>query len=438
MTQTAIQAERAVIGAMLIKREAADRARLSLKPDDFYDLKNQLAFSAILAAIDSGHDEPDIAIVSEQLRRDGHMADLGSSNYLLNCIDEVSQAEHIQSYARIVKEASLDRAIGDQITRTHEERTPGNVSRLGELIATRQGLQCGKIFDFRENLGEALIELFQAKDPGIRTGFRNLDDLLSGLHPSEGDLMTIGARTSGGKTATMTAFAVNMAAKGVECLFLTTEMTESQMVSRVLPMATRIPAWKFRKRQLNDQEKKDVVDIAKEKLEPLSLKIIGKSRPSVNDIRAAVIQARPKVLFVDYLQRLKLGGGDARHYQIMDAMMELKTLAQELGVQIILGCQLDRGRDKNAAVPPTLSDLKDSGAIEAESDQVLLLWRPPETELAKRPEWLPPPDGSVQVECLIAKNRHGPANVATDFLLNGELVEISEKLVKPTQQELYR
>lgn len=430
-----LQAEKAVLGSMLMDTAAVDKALDALTPEDFYQGANRVIFTAMQEMVEAGS-AVDALLVTDALRKQGTLGNVGGADYLLGCESEVSTADHVAHYARLVREAALERAIGRQLTTTNGDRSPENVSKLGELIAARDGLRTAKAFDFRQDLGAALIELFEHADPGVLTGFPVLDDLLCGLHPADGDLMTIGARTSGGKTATMCAMAVQMAGRGVECMYLTTEMSESQLVHRVLPMVSGIPAWKLRRRQLSDREKEQLVDAAKEKLEHLTLKVIGKSRPSLADIRSIVVANRPRVIFIDYLQRLKFDSREVRAYAISDLMRDLKSLAQQFSVQIVIGCQLDRARDKNPGLPPTLADLKDSAGIEAESDQVLLLWKPLEAELVKRPDWVPPPSGCVHVECLVAKNRHGPANVAADFMLNGELVQMIEREVKLAQGEL--
>lgn len=420
------EAEMAVLGCMLIDDEAARAAAAGVAPRDFHAPEHRKAFNAACRILERDA-APDLVTLGAELRRTDELGAAGGAAHLADCVHSVSTTAHLPYYLRLVREASLDRQVTAQLARTAADKTPENVKRLGELIVALGGVHQHAVFDFRKDLGAALLALMESRPTTLDTGFAGLDAVVEGYEP--GDVCTVGARTSGGKTALMTKIALNMAAAGAPVLYLTTEMTEYQMVYRVLPIYARVPAVKFRRRNLNARDKEVVVAAAKRDLEPLPVMVYGKSRPAFADVQAVIAQAKPRVVFIDYLQRCRFPDGDSMTYRIQEFMVMLKSYAQDAGVTAFVGCQLDRQRDKTAGTPPTLADLKDSGAIEAESDQVILLWRPPDAHYAKRAGWTPPASGQACLEAIVAKNRHGPANVAADLLLDGDFVDVVERLL---------
>lgn len=438
--KTALEAERAVLGCLLIEAAAARKVLDAMTAESFYLEDHRHVFKAA-AAVFARDGAVDIVTLAQAMTAAGTLAGIGGSNaassgkaYLVHLVESVVHTAHADYYARLVKEAALDRRIEVQLIKTAQDKTPENVKALHELMVALHGVRHERVFDFRVDLGEALDELLKAKAEVVDLGFPKLDAALGGL--DVGDITTVGARTSGGKTAFMVKACLQVAARGVECLYLTTEMTEAQVVARVLPAASGVPAWKFRRRVFDKEDPKKMLDACAENLSRLPIKVYGKSRFSLHDINAVVVQAKPRVVFVDYLQRCEFPPGDTRAYQIMDFMISLKTMAQESRLNIIIGCQLDRRLDKTAPEPEN-ADLKDSGAIEAESDQVLLLWKPTEKELLKE-GGDPAPPGHHVIRAKISKNRHGAAWDRADFLLNGPLVDLCQRLApEPAQEDLW-
>lgn len=417
------EAEKATLGSMMIELPAARAAAMHLEPVDFYEEKHRDIYSAALGILARGpRQELDVVLLAAELRERGHLDRIGGGAYLSELIESVATAAHVEYYAQIVRKASLDRQVATQLLITADNKTPENVKILGDLIFRLEGAVGSKIIDLREDIKDIVERLLAAKNEGIKTGFFELDSLFCGLDAGNGDLLTIGARPSEGKTALMTRMAVNMAFQGVEVLYLTAEMSEDQMVYRILPMATGIPYYKFRSQTLSDDERGLVVETAAEKLQLLPVKLLGKSRFSLADIRSACIRARPRVVFIDYLDRCEFPKAESRAYQIGEFLAGLRSFLMDTKIVGVLGCQLDRGVDKAPKIPPTLSDLRGSGAIENESTHVMLLWRPPPEKID-----IPPGPDCIAIEGVIKKNRFGPREVATDFELNGELVRFTER-----------
>lgn len=429
----AIDAERAVLGSALITTTAARKAIEILRPADFYRDDHRAIFSAMAACLERDK-TVDLVTLAEDMRGKDLLAEVNADGelcsgaaYLNELVQSTSTADHIEHYARLVREASLQRQFTVQLHATAKDRTDENVARLGDILTALTSIRHDRIFDFRTDLADALDEILKSAPTALDTGFPEIDRNLGGL--DIGDVTTIGARTNGGKTAMMVKIAMNLAEKGTEILYLTTEMTEAQIVTRVLPMATRIPAWKFRRKAFSDDDVKRIMNATAETLCKLPVKVYGKRTLSIADVRAAVALAKPRVVFVDYLQRCTFPAGDTRAYQIMDFMIALKSLAMDSRTNIIIGCQLDRKLDKAADTRPANSDLKDSGAIEAESDQIILMWKPSEKELRKDAANIQMPEGYIPLKAVVSKNRHGAANDEANFILNRQYVEIVEREV---------
>lgn len=434
-----LSAEQAVIGSMLLEAPAVQTSLNYLKPEDFYVEIHREIFGAIADMFaNDGRGGIDIVTVGAYLKSAGKLDVVGGQAYLSECLQQVATAAHVEYYADIVKKASISRQIKVQFVKTYEKQTGENLRILGDLIGVYGTDRRDNILDLQKDIGKAIEELIDKKHKPLPTGFKKLDALISG--GERGELWVIGARTSGGKTAMMTRLMCNMALAEIPALYITTEMTSYQMVGRILPMASGVPAWKFRQRALTKEDVKSVMDACADSLQPLPIKIYGRPRVGIDEIRSAIVRAKPSVIFVDYLQRCKLPKGDNRVYQIEEFMVELKTLTQEMNILTFLGAQLDRALDKNPGMAPTLADLRGSGAIEHEADGVMLLWKPPEEILKKRADYVPSSErpGMVHIDAVIAKGRNCAAGVSTPFELNGDLIKMSEKIVARHEEEGYR
>lgn len=420
-------AEEAVIGTLMVEAQACKVAQLYLRPTDLYSEANRRVYEAVEALLDSQAGGVDIVTVAERMRADGTLEAAGGTDHLRECIAKAATAAHMEWYCRIVQQASLRRQFHVQLGATTEFETPENVAKLADLVLRLEGSSGGHIFDFRVDIKDAVEALLRNKTPGLQTGFFQLDSLFSGLAPDDGDLLVIGGRASEGKTAMMTRMCCNMAmgaggGDSEECLYLTTEMSEHQMVYRVLPMATGIPAYKYRSKTLTPEEIGLTCDVAAEKLMQLPIQVLGKSELSIQDIRSTCARARPRVVFIDYLDRCKFPRAENRAYAIGEFLRLLRNFLKDTHILGVLGAQLDRGMDKTPNTPPSLADLRGSGAIEHEATHVVLIWRPP----AKKIEVFPSP-GCIPLEAIVGKNRFGPRFVTADFELNEELVKFTER-----------
>lgn len=434
------EAEQAAIGSALIERWAALKVIQLLKMGDFYDDKHRRIYGAIERIAESGSlFEVDVVLVAEELRRKNELDAAGGGSYLAEIINKVTTSAHVEHYIRYVKEASLERQIEQQISVVQADSTPEQVKDLGDLILALQGNRGGGIFDMRHDLGPMLEEIVERPEPGILCGIGVIDELVTGnFH--KGELWTIGARPGGGKTALMLRLAASMATKldpAAEVLYITMEMRTKEMVTRLLPMATGIPHSRFRTGRLSKGDIENVMEVGAE-MSLMPLKIAHKSRASLDDIRGMIFQAKPQVVFIDYLQRCRLGRGDNLPHAIGEFYADLKSFMLDTGCIGFIGCQTDREMDKFPNIPPTMSHLKGSGGIESESDGVMMLWQPPQEVIMKRAGWVPPRAGMDPIELIFRKNRNGPRDVQADLELDGQLIKMCERLGPPEQQEAFQ
>jgi replicative DNA helicase len=422
------EAEMAVLASALLESLAAEKVLGALKASDFYFENHRDIFNAF---VDVRKDRKPIDYVTVAERLKGARKPITVKD-LASMAHKVGTAAHVDHYVSIVKEKSKLRqiiALGTgMVTACYREEKDSEIIRdeAQQGLNKIGGADAFDIIDFRKDLSEVLDHL-NGKPNLLYTGFPELDKAICGLEP--GDLVGVGARTSVGKTAFKTKLALNVAKAKRSVLYITTEMRGPQIVLRVLPMETGIPAWKFRKRELTGVDFARINEVAAENLSTLPIWVLGKPRISLQEIRTVVSMLKPDLTIVDYLQRMKLPKAENRAYQLEEAMIELKTIAQECNTVMMVSVQLDRGMDKTPNNPPVLADFRSSGAIEAEIDWAFMLWEPPAAVRSKRIGWTPPPPGHRDIDLWVRKARHGDKDVPFQLLLNKEVVEFLEKSI---------
>ena len=420
-------AEKALIGCLTFGRKVAQQVRSTISAEDLDLEAHRFIFQAAMEVLDSGSDTDAITII-EALRVNGKLGDVGGGTYIDECYQSVMTSDNVGEYARLVRWASLERKIKTQVLVTANESTPEQVSVLGELILAQRGLSISGFMDFRNDLPDVLDAYITSKEKGLNIGFENIDPFLQHIHG--GQILTIGARAGCGKTAIMTKIMLNIASEyGVNCCYLTTEMTTTEVLCRVLPIVSGVHAWKLNTRTLSLEDQRKLYESIPEKLTHLPIKVFAHGWPKLEDIQSAVIQSKCRVLFIDYLQRCRFPErkGELRTYAIADFMRRLKTFVQDTRITAVLACQLNRKRDKEKEAP-TMSDLSDSGSVENESDKVALVWEREFDDMA-------PAYGNKGYEWIQAKNRRGRsgASVTARLQLDQNLVDmITLDYEKPT------
>jgi replicative DNA helicase len=391
MPPQSIEAEQALLGAMLIEKEAINRALEILDEDDFYKEAHRKIFSAIVRLYERNR-EVDTITVSEDLRGRGDMEVVGGPGYLQELINSVLTAANAHHYAKIVKDKAIVRNLINAATQVVAQsyEASGDVDELLDkaesvIFGATQHKASKSFSPMRDIIVDSLerVEvLYQTKGAiaGIPTGFYDLDKITSGLQKS--DLIVVAARPSMGKTALVLDIAQHM---GIEqrlpVAIFSLEMTKEQVGLRMLCSQARINQHKLKTGQLAEEDWGKLTSAAR-RLSESPIFIDDTPNLSVLEIRAKTRRLASKqgslgLVVIDYLQlirgRTKI---ENRQQEISEISRSLKALARELEVPVISVSQLSRAVEARTDKRPMLSDLRESGAIEQDADLVLLLMRP--------------------------------------------------------------
>jgi len=417
----AVDMEIAVLGAMMLEKNAVTDTIDMLSGDSFYDPKHQFIYGAIRELF--GTSNPiDLLTVTQKLRENGELEGAGGVVYISSLTQRVASSAHVEYHARIIAQKHIQREIIRMCSETLRDAYD-ETSDVFELLTKAEG----QLFGIAENnmkksitsmqtvVMEAIAEIEKAAQnsdglSGVPTGFRKLDELTSGWQRS--DMIVIAARPAMGKTAFVLSMARNTAVDfnmGVAVFSL--EMSSVQLVKRLISSESRISAEKLRKGKLEDHEFQQLYSRVT-KLSTAPIFIDDTPGLSVFDLRAKCrrlkMQHDIQMVIIDYLQLMSAGGGKGngnREQEISTISRSIKEIAKELNIPIIALSQLSRsvetrGGDKK----PVLSDLRESGAIEQDADIVGFLYRPEYYGLMQAE------DGSSNQgvgEVIIAKHRNG-------------------------------
>ncbi|NMA82404.1 MAG: replicative DNA helicase [Epulopiscium sp.] len=409
-----LEAERSVLGSMMMDREAIAVASEYLHADDFYRPDHQSIFQAMIDLYNKG--EPvDLITLNNRISEMGVLEQIGGANYLTELAAMVPTSAHVKNYAKIVEEKSLLRRLIKM-----SQSIAGLSYEAKEDISVIMSRAEEEVFNISQNrrtenfapIREVLVETFekiesiyhnQGRVTGIPTGFLDLDYKTAGLQPS--DLILIAARPSMGKTA----FALNLAQyaalrENVSTAIFSLEMSKDQLVNRMLCGEAMVDAQKLRTGNL---EQEDWVKIARA-MGPLSeapIYIDDTPGITVTEMRAKCRRLKLEkgldLIMIDYLQLMSgTGRGDSRQQEISEISRSLKALAREMQAPVIALSQLSRACESRADHRPMLSDLRESGAIEQDADVVMFLYRDE--------YYHPDTEAKNQAELIIAKQRNGP------------------------------
>jgi len=428
-----LEAEQSVLGSMMLERTALEKGMEILRAEDFYRPAHQEVYDALVALAE--RDEPcDLITLTEELRSRGKLEDIGGAEYLMALVNSVPTAAHIEHYAKICEQKSILRkliAAGTEIIgmASHEDQEVDAITdRAERLIFSVAQRRLGEYFQPIAPLvmqtWDWIDRRFQAKGAasGLTTGFTKLDHMTSGLQKS--DFIIIAARPSMGKTALALDIAANAAMNDRQTVALfSIEMSAEQLVQRMVCARARANSHRLRTGYFQDEEW-ERISRASGELWGAPMFIDDTTDITVLAMRAKCRRLKAEhglgLVVVDYLQLIRAQrGGDNRQQEISEIARGLKSLARELKVPVIALSQLSRAPAKREDKRPMLSDLRESGSIEAEADLVALLFRP-DYYVVKEVEdtrAVGGHDGSTYdpekrnietTEIIIAKHRNGP------------------------------
>jgi replicative DNA helicase len=408
-----LEAEESLIGAMLLSRDAIAASLERCSASDFYRPSHGQIFSAITTLYGQG--EPaDAVTVSEQLRRNNVLDDIGGTAALVALQSNTPAISSAARYARIVEEHALLRkliGVSQEISEIAYD-LPSDVTEAIDraesmVFEVSQRRTTDSVAPLQELLSQSLDrleELYGRGDTitGVPTGFTDLDEHLAGLQPS--NLIVVGARPSMGKTAFALGIAAHAAVMNTPVLFFSLEMGHLEIAQRVLCAEARVDASRMRNGRLLEGDWPKISN-AIGRIGNAPLHIDDNPNVTVMDIRARARRMKAReglgLVVVDYLQLMSgRARAENRQVEISEISRGLKILARELEIPVIALSQLSRGLEARSDKRPMLADLRESGAIEQDADVVMFIYR----------DDIYNPDSADRgtAEIQIAKHRNGP------------------------------
>ena len=411
-----LDAEKSLLGAVLIDEEVlADAAEIT-HAHDFYDKNHGLIFAGMMRLFEK-HKPVDLLTLTDELKRKDELEMVGGSAYLTELTNYVPTAAHASAYAEMVAQTAVRRRL---------IKASGDISELGydESTTTQELLEKAEaeLFSVSDqstkqdlvSLESILTDSFDRIEElsknkgslrGVRTGYRDLDNMTAGLQKS--DLIILAARPAMGKTTLVTNLAYNVATiEKKPVLFFSLEMSKEQLVDRMLADASGVDSWNIRTGNLSDN---DFAKLSEAMGEMAEAPIYIDDTPGLS-----VLEMRTKarriahdnqlgLIIVDYLQLMQANGNHNgnRVQEVSEISRGLKLIARELNVPLIALSQLSRSVESRTPPIPQLADLRESGSIEQDADIVSFIYRPGYYE---------PDNPEVQniTDLIIAKHRNGP------------------------------
>jgi replicative DNA helicase len=410
-----IDAEKSLLGAVLIDEETLADITEHVTLRDFYEKRHSMIYDAMMRLYEK-RKPVDLLTLTDELKRKKELEEVGGSAYLTELTNYVPTSAHAESYAEIVAQKAVRRRL---------IKASGEISEMGfnEDSTTQELLQQAEAELFAvsdQSLKQDLVsietiltdsfdrmeELHRNKGQlrGIRTGYRDLDNMTAGLQRS--DLIILAARPAMGKTTLVTNLAYNVATIAKQpVLFFSLEMSKEQLVDRMLADASGVDAWNIRTGNLSEDDFSKLSDAMGEMAEA-PIYIDDTPGVSVLEMRTKARRAAHEqplgLIIIDYLQLMQGSGRDKgnRVQEVSEISRGLKLLARELNVPVIALSQLSRSVESRTPQIPQLSDLRESGSIEQDADIVMFIYR--------EAYYNPDTDRENITDLIISKHRNGP------------------------------
>lgn len=409
-----IDAERAVLGSLLLHDASLTTVLELLSPQDFYAPPHRAIFEAV-CSIGQRRERLDIITLQDELEKNGTLQKIGGTVYLLSLQEDIHYVGLIEQHARIIKEKAVLRELINSATQiitncyAQDDREIGSVldeaERIIFQISQNRSKQSFVQIDIWLKKTFQHLSNLQSHEKGITgtsSGYRKLDLMTSGFQNS--DFVVLAARPSMGKTALALSLARNAAVQGKSIGFFSLEMSAEQLTLRLLSSETGIPHHKIRNADISSEEWVELTHVAAQ-FGSLKMFIDDSPMQTILDVRAKArklkLEHQLDFLVIDYLQLLHGAKTyENRHQEVSEISRSLKALAKELNIPIIALSQLSRAVDSRVDKRPMLSDLRESGAIEQDADVIMFLYRDvvynPDTEYPSK------------AELIIGKQRNGP------------------------------
>lgn len=418
--------EAAVLGAVMVDRDAIGVVADLLKPDSFYSASHRAIFEACLALFTSGA-PIDILTVSDQLRRAGQLEAIGGSYALTELTNRVASGANVEYHARIIQQAAIKRRVIEIASNAISNAYDPAQDPFDLLAKTEQQFFGITNFSGKEGVtlsdagADVLAQLIKAMErpdglTGVNTGFAAVNRATGGLQKA--DLIILAARPGMGKTAFAMNLAMNAAKYGTPVGVFSLEMPAAQLVQRLASAESGIPGESIRTGKVSAEDLR-LLDETVRGFSGIPLHIDDSAGLRITELRAKARRMHQRhgigLLIVDYLQLLGSSNkaGQNREQEVSEMSRGLKALAKELNIPILALSQLSRNCESRSDKRPLLSDLRESGAIEQDADIVAFIYRDEYYDI------LQDHDGNNtkgRAELIFAKHRNGqPQTVLLGF-----------------------
>ncbi|MBA3751536.1 replicative DNA helicase [Candidatus Dependentiae bacterium] len=409
-----IDAERAVLGSLLLHDSQLETVIELLKPQDFYGTPHRIIFEAV-CTIAQRRQRLDIITLQDELEKGDLLQKIGGTVYLLSLQEDIHYVGLIEQHAQIIREKAVLRELINSATQIITNCYAQNDREIESVLDEAERV----IFQISQKRTEQsfvqldiwLKKTFQHLSSlqshekgitGISSGYKKLDEMTSGFQKS--DFVVLAARPSMGKTALALSLARNAAVQSKSIGFFSLEMSAEQLTLRLLSSETGIPHHKIRNADISSEEWVELTHVAAQ-FGAMKMFIDDSPMQSILDVRTKARKLKMEhnldFLVIDYLQLLNGGRTyENRHQEVSEISRSLKALAKELNIPIVALSQLSRAVDSRVDKRPMLSDLRESGAIEQDADVIMFLYR----DVVYNPDT----QDSSRAELIIGKQRNGP------------------------------
>ncbi|WP_051322194.1 replicative DNA helicase [Alicyclobacillus contaminans] len=410
-----LEAERHVLGAMLMSQDAATEAIELLDARDFYKREHQVLFSAMQKLAETGQPIDVITVTAQLQATPGSLEAAGGPDYIAGLASLMPTPLHLPHYANIIREKATLRRIIQTASELASSSYAGAPAmdvladaerKIMELSQNRRTRDFTHISEILEGTFEHLEQLYGSEGQltGVPTGYSDLDRMTSGFQKS--DLIIVAARPSVGKTAFVLNISQNIAVRaGLPVAIFSLEMSKEQLVQRMLCAEAYIDGHKMRTGQLDDEDWPKL-SMGVSTLSNAPIYIDDSPGITIAEIRSKLRRLKMEVglafVAIDYLQliRGRRSSGESRQEEISEISRSLKQLARELEVPVVALAQLSRSVEQRQDKRPMLSDIRESGSIEQDADVVAFLYRDDYYD--------PESEKKNIIEIIIAKQRNGP------------------------------
>ena len=421
------EAERSVLGSILIDKDAIIGVSEILRQEDFYSDINGIIYGAMMTLYEE-RKPIDLLTLTEQLKKNKLLKKIDSS-YLTDLVDLVPTAANVDSYAKITKQDATKRNLihaGSSIAELgyNEGSEVKDILDKAEssIFAISQGHITRGFVELKETLTESFDRIDELQKTGsglrgVKTGFIDLDNLLSGMQKT--NLLILAARPGQGKTAIVLNIAQHIAVKEKKSIgIFSLEMSKEELVDRLLIAQSDVDAWKLKTGRLSEDDFSKL-SLAMGELAEAPIFIDDTPGLSVTEMRSKArrlqMEHNISLIIVDYLQLVDPG----RHYdnrvqEVSMVSQSLKNLARELNIPVLAASQLSRAVEHRGEKRPQLADLRESGAIEQDADVVMFLYRP-DAEAS---------GSHIPTKLLVAKHRNGPTG-EVNLLFQGNRIRFN-------------